>query len=87
MQNAVDNDCPIQGRGWGEHDPSDNLQLCPNADAAPSNAYEHGLTTAWRRDVGKEDVVPDASKASGSDAIPVDDIETAYRLLEKISKA
>jgi hypothetical protein len=29
---------------------------------------------------GKEDVVPDAPKASGNDAMPVDDIETAYRL-------
>jgi hypothetical protein len=37
---------------------------------------------------GKEDVVPDAPKASGNDGMPVDDIETAYRLYaEEISQA
>jgi hypothetical protein len=37
---------------------------------------------------GKEDVVPDAPKASGNDAMPVDDIESAYRLYaEEISQA
>jgi hypothetical protein len=37
---------------------------------------------------GKENVVPDAPKASGNDAMPVDDIETAYRLYaEEISQA
>ena len=52
------------------------------------DAYEQGLTTAWRRGVGKEDIVPDAPKASGNDAMPVDDIETAYRLYaEEISQA
>jgi hypothetical protein len=36
----------------------------------------------------KEDVVPDAPKASGNDAMPVDDIETLYRLYaEEISQA
>jgi hypothetical protein len=50
------------------------------------DAYEHDLTTAWRRAAGK-DVVPDALKASGNDAMPVDDIETAYRLYaEEISQ-
>ena len=50
--------------------------------------YEQDLTMAWRRGLGKEDVVPDAPKASGSDAVPVPDIETAYRLYaEKISQA
>ena len=48
----------------------------------------HDLTTAWRRGVGKDDIVPDAPKASGNDAMPVDDIETAYRLYaEEISLA
>jgi hypothetical protein len=50
-------------------------------------AYVHDLTTAWRA-TGKEDVVPDAPKASGNDAMPVDDVETAYRLYaEEISQA
>jgi hypothetical protein len=43
---------------------------------------------AWRRGAGKEEIVPDAPKASRSDAMPVDDIETAYRLYaEEISQA
>jgi hypothetical protein len=41
----------------------------------------------WRG-VEKKDVVPDALKASGNDALPVDDSETAYRLYaEEISRA
>ena len=52
------------------------------------DAYEHELTTAWRRGAGKENVVLDAPRASGNDAIPVHDIETAYRLYaEEISQA
>jgi hypothetical protein len=52
------------------------------------DAYEHELTTAWRRVAEKEDVVPDAPKASGNDAMPASDIETAYRLYaEEISQA
>jgi hypothetical protein len=40
---------------------------------------------AWR---GKEHVAPDAPKASGNDAMSVDDIETAYRLYaEELSQA
>jgi hypothetical protein len=36
----------------------------------------------------KEDVVTDAPKVSGTDAMPVDDIEVAYRLYaEQISQA
>jgi hypothetical protein len=36
----------------------------------------------------KERAVPDALKASSRDAMPADDIETAYRLyLEEISQA
>jgi hypothetical protein len=51
-------------------------------------AYVQDLTTAWRRGVGKEDIVPDAPRSSGNDAMPVDDIETAYRLYaEEISRA
>jgi hypothetical protein len=61
--------------------PSDELQRA-------HDACEHELTTAWRRGAGKEDVVPDAPRASGNDAMPVDDIETAYRLYaEEISQA
>jgi hypothetical protein len=38
--------------------------------------------------VVRESVVPDAPKASGSDAVPIPDIETAYRLYaEEISQA
>ena len=56
--------------------PSDELQVA-------RDDYMHDLRTAWRR--GKEDVVPDAPKASSNDA-PVDDIETVYRLyLEETS--
>jgi len=52
------------------------------------DAYEHDLTTAYRRGAGKEDVVPDAPKVSGKDAMPVDEIEAAYRLYAKeISEA
>jgi len=59
------------------------------ARAARARCYDEyiqELTTAWRR--GKEVVVPDAPKASGNDAMPVPDIETAYRLYaEEISQA
>ncbi|MGA8696372.1 MAG: hypothetical protein WB689_21530 [Xanthobacteraceae bacterium] len=52
------------------------------------DAYDHDLRTAYRRDAGKGDVVPDAPKVSGNDATPVEDIETAYRLYaEEISEA
>jgi hypothetical protein len=61
--------------------PSDELQRA-------RDAYEHDLRTAYRRGAGKKDVVPDAPKASGNDEMPVDDIETAYRLYaEEISQA
>jgi hypothetical protein len=51
-------------------------------------AYEHDLTTAWRRGAGKQDVAPDALNASGNnEMMPVDDIEIVYRLyLEEIAK-
>jgi hypothetical protein len=52
------------------------------------DAYERDLTTAWRRGAGKEGAVPDSPRGSGTDAVPVDDIETAYRLYaEEISQA
>ncbi|HEV3160249.1 MAG TPA: hypothetical protein VGZ89_09730 [Xanthobacteraceae bacterium] len=52
------------------------------------DAYDHDLRTAYRRGAGKEDVVLDAPRASGNDAMPVRDIETAYRLYsEEISEA
>jgi hypothetical protein len=61
--------------------PSDELQ-------SAREAYLQDLTTAWRRGVGKENIVPDAPKVSGNDAMPVDAIETAYRLYaEEISQA
>jgi hypothetical protein len=60
--------------------PSDELQIA-------REDYLHDLTTAYRRGAGK-DVVPDAPRAAGNDATPVDDIETAYRLYaEEISEA
>jgi hypothetical protein len=47
---------------------------------------EGGMGTLHTRRI--EDVVPDAPKASGNDAMPVDDIEAAYRLYaEEISQA
>jgi hypothetical protein len=50
--------------------------------------YEHGLTAAWRHDPRNEGAVPDALEKSGNDAMPVSDIETAYRLYcEEISQA
>ncbi|MFZ2082200.1 MAG: hypothetical protein WAV38_37215 [Xanthobacteraceae bacterium] len=65
------------------------------ADASVNDAretayaeYLDDLTNAYRRGAGKQDVVPDAPKASGNGAMPVDDIETAYRLYcEEISQA
>jgi hypothetical protein len=46
------------------------------------------MTSAWRRGAGKEEIVPDAPRASSNDAMPVDDIETAYGLYaEEISQA
>jgi hypothetical protein len=65
------------------------------ADASVNDARETAhaeyladLTTAWRRGAGKEEVVSDVPKTSGNDAMPVSDIETAYRLYaEEISQA
>jgi hypothetical protein len=52
------------------------------------DAYEHQLSTAWRRDAGNDCAVPVSPRASGNDATPVGDIETAYRLYsEEISQA
>jgi hypothetical protein len=52
------------------------------------DAYEYGLTTAWRHDARNEGALSDGPKASGNDAMPVDDIETAYRLYaQEISQA
>jgi hypothetical protein len=61
--------------------PSDELQRA-------RDAYEYGLTTAWRHDARNEGALSDGPKASGNDAMPVDDIETLYRLYaEEISQA
>jgi hypothetical protein len=76
--------------GLAMHRPGFRVTDAPLSDELQRahDAYEHELTTAWRRDAKKEDVVPDAPKASGSDAMPVSDIETAYRLYaEEISRA
>ena len=72
------------------HRPGFRVTDAPISDALQRayEDYEHDLTTAWRRGAGKEDAVLDAPKASGNDATPVDDIETAYRLYaEEISQA
>ena len=74
--------------GLAMHRPGFRVTDAPLSDELQRacDAYEHDLTTAWRRAAGK-DVVPDTAKASGNDAMPVDDIETAYRLYaEEISQ-
>jgi hypothetical protein len=76
--------------GLAMHRPGFRVTDAPTSDALQRarDAYEYELTTAWRRGAGNERVVPDAPKASGNDAMPVDDIETAYRLYaEEISQA
>ena len=76
--------------GLAMHRPGFRVTDAPLSDELQRahDAYEHDLTTAWRRGAGKEDVVPDAPKASSRDAMPADDIETAYRLYaEEISEA
>jgi hypothetical protein len=76
--------------GLAMHRPGFRVTDAPLSDALQRayDAYEHDLTTAWRRGAGKEDVVADPPKASSNDAMPVDDIETAYRLYaEEISQA
>jgi hypothetical protein len=83
IQNGTGDSGPAMSTGLRVTDAplSDELQRA-------HDAYEHNLTTAWRRGAGKEDVVPHAPKASGNDAMSVDDIETAYRLYaEVISQA
>jgi hypothetical protein len=75
--------------GLAMHRPGFRVTDAPPSDALQRahDTYEHDLTTAWRRGAGK-DVVPDATRASGNDAVPVPDIETAYRLYsEEISQA
>jgi hypothetical protein len=76
--------------GLAMHRPGFRVTDAPLSDALQRarEAYEHELTTAWRRGAGKEGAVPDAARASGNDPIPVHDIETAYRLYaEEISQA
>ena len=76
--------------GLAMHRPGFRVTDGPQSDEIlrVHDAYEHELTTAWRRGAGKESVVPDAPKASSNDAMPVCDIETAYRLYaEEISQA
>jgi hypothetical protein len=76
--------------GLAMHRPGFRVTDAPLSDALQRayDAYEHDLTTAWRRGAGKEGAMPDAPKASGNDAMPADDIETAYRLYaEEISRA
>ena len=76
--------------GLAMHRPGFRVTDAPRSDELQRahDAYERELTTAYRRGARKEDVVPGAPKASGSDAMPADDIETAYRLYcEEISQA
>jgi hypothetical protein len=76
--------------GLAMHRPGFRVTDAPLSDELQRahDAYEHELTTAWRRGAGKKDVVPDPPKASGNDATPVDNIETACRLYaEEISQA
>jgi hypothetical protein len=76
--------------GLAMHRPGFRVSDAPLSDALQRayDAYEYELTTAWRRGAGKEDAVPEAPKVSGNDAMPVDDIESAYRLYaEEISRA
>ena len=76
--------------GLAMHRPGFRVTDAPLSDELQRarDAYEHELRTAWRRGAGKEDVVPDAPKVSGNDAMSVSDIETAYRLYaEEISEA
>jgi hypothetical protein len=64
------------------------MDRCPTSFGVLTMKYEHELTTAWQRGAGKHSVVPDAPKTSGNDAIPIDDIETMYRLYaDEISQA
>jgi hypothetical protein len=75
--------------GLAMHRPGFRVSDAPRSDELQRarDAYEHDLRTAYRRGTGK-DVVPDAPKASGKYAMPVGDIETAYRLYsEEISPA
>jgi hypothetical protein len=67
--------------GLAMHRPGFRVTDAPLSDELQRahDAYEHELTTAWRRGAGKKDVVPDAPKLSGNDATSVDDIETALR--------
>jgi hypothetical protein len=76
--------------GLAMHRPGFRVTDAPLSDELQRvyDAYERELTTAWRRGAGKGEVVPDAPKATGNDAMPVDDIKTAYRLYcEEISQA
>jgi hypothetical protein len=76
--------------GLAMHRPGFRVSDAPRSDELQRarDAYEHDLRTAYRRGAGKEDVVPDAPRASANDAMPVSDIETAYRLYcEEISQA
>ena len=56
--------------GLAMHRPGFRVTDAPLSDELQRahDAYEHDLTTAWRRGAGKEDVVPDAPKVSGNDA-------------------
>jgi hypothetical protein len=76
--------------GLAMHRPGFRVSDAPQSDKLQRayDAYEHGLTTAWPHDARNEGALSDGPKASGNDAMPVDDIETAYRLYaEEISQA
>jgi hypothetical protein len=76
--------------GLAMHRPGFRVSDAPLSDELQRarDAYEYGLTTAWRHDARNEGALSDGPKASGNDAVPVPDIETAYRLYaEEISQA
>jgi hypothetical protein len=76
--------------GFAMHRPGFRVTDTPPSEELQRahDAYVQDLTTAWRRGVGKEGTVPDAPKKSSRDAVPVIDIDTAYRLYaEEISQA
>jgi hypothetical protein len=76
--------------GLAMHRPGFRVTDAPPSDEVQRarEAYVHDLTTAYRRGAGKERALPDAPRALGTDATPVDNTETAYRLYaEEISQA
>ena len=77
-------------RGLAMHRPGFRVTDAPPSDELQRayDSYEHGLTTAWQHDAKNEGALSDSPKASDKHAVPVRDIEAAYRLYaEEISQA